>query len=244
MKLTGLLQVISTYKIYASEFLSWWPKVRSISWPPHYLPISQWGNMKMLPVPYKPIETTQSFQDHGHSPHLCGFGCNRRRSKVTRSNEVTIRFSPISRDRMEIETRKWCQTTWAIEPLRRMCILTYLDHDLTLIWPWPDLRSNFEIGITRSKSIYIKPTRRDEYDGLTFIFVSPTPKKLLMKNHLRENDSFSFDDLWSQNYWPSVKSDREPLPGHEESSPMLFLFFLAITLLETIAIACEKSLFS
>ena len=49
-----------------------------------------------------------------------------------RSNDVTIRFSPISRDRIEIETRKWRQTTWLVEPLQRMCILTYLGHDLTL----------------------------------------------------------------------------------------------------------------
>ena len=31
-----------------------------------------------------------------------------------RSNELTIHISPISRDRMDIETRKWCQTTWLV----------------------------------------------------------------------------------------------------------------------------------
>ena len=30
--------------------------------------ISLWGNMKMLPVWHKPIETTQFFQDHGQWP--------------------------------------------------------------------------------------------------------------------------------------------------------------------------------
>ena len=35
------------------------------------LPIlSLWRNMKMLPFSHKPTETTQFFQDHGHSPHL------------------------------------------------------------------------------------------------------------------------------------------------------------------------------
>ena len=48
------------------------------------------------------------------------------------SNDATIRFSPISRDRVEIWTRKWCQTTWLVERLQKMCILTYLVHDLTL----------------------------------------------------------------------------------------------------------------
>ena len=46
MKLTGLLEVISTYETYVSEFLSWWPTGQF-----HDLLItSLWGNMKMLPV--------------------------------------------------------------------------------------------------------------------------------------------------------------------------------------------------
>ena len=61
------------------------------------------------------------------------------------SNDVTIRFSSISRDRTEIETRKLCQTTWLVEPLQSMCILTYLGHDLTLTWP--ELRPNFQIDL-------------------------------------------------------------------------------------------------
>ena len=34
------------------------------------------------------------------------------------SDEVAIRLSPITRDRMEIETLKWCQMAWLVEPLR------------------------------------------------------------------------------------------------------------------------------
>ena len=56
-----------------------------------------------------------------------------------RSNEVKIRFSPVTPDRMKIETRKWCQTTWFVKPLRKICILTYFVHDLTLTWPWSKL---------------------------------------------------------------------------------------------------------
>ena len=37
---------------------------------------------------------------------------------------------------MEVETRKWCWTTWLLDTLRSMCVLTYLVHDLT---PRPDL---------------------------------------------------------------------------------------------------------
>ena len=66
MKLAGLLSLISIYKMYVSEFciLVTLGQFRD-------LPIiSIWGNMKMLPVSHKPTETTQFFQDHGHSPHL------------------------------------------------------------------------------------------------------------------------------------------------------------------------------
>ena len=48
-------------------------------------------------------------------------------------------FSPITRDRTKIETRGWCQTTCLVKTLQKICILTYLGHDLTFTWPWPDL---------------------------------------------------------------------------------------------------------
>ena len=156
MKLAGLLEVISTYKTCVSELFSWWLKVRSISWPPI---ISLWGNMKMLPVSHKPTETTQFYQDHGHSPHLWWSRCNwwlGSRGGHLRSNEVIIRFWPITRDRVEIETRKWCQATWHhlrdIDPLRSW---PYLD----LTWPeprfwnWPFKfkKYNFRTGSARRK---------------------------------------------------------------------------------------------
>ena len=91
-----------------------------------------------------------------------------------RSNEVLIRFSPISRDIIDVETRKWCQVTWLVKPLRKMCKLTYLGHDLTLAWP--DIRSKIEIDLSRSitvkvKTICFEPARRGKHDGVIF-FVS------------------------------------------------------------------------
>ena len=97
--------------------------------------------MKMLPVLHKPTETSQFFQDHDHSPHLYVPGAiddGWSREDHLRPHEVTIRFLPITRDRMEIETRKWFQTTWLVKPLRKIRILTYLGHDLTFTWPCPD----------------------------------------------------------------------------------------------------------
>ena len=125
--------------MYILEFLSWWPKVRSTLWPPHYKPTE---NIRF--VSHKPTETTQFFQDHGHSPHLWWSGCSWWSGVSGRSPEVKwghmksqyVCFSPISRDRMEIQTRKWFQTTWLVKPLRKMQIdVLGSGPDLTLTWP-------------------------------------------------------------------------------------------------------------
>ena len=137
--------------------------------------ISLWGNMKMLPVSQQPAETTQFFQDHGQSPNLWWSRCNWWLGVTERSpevNEVTIRFSPITRDRMEIETRKWCHTSWLVNLLRTICILTYFRDDLTLTWPSPDLMWNFKIVLSGSKSRFVELARRAKHDGAIFIFVS------------------------------------------------------------------------
>ena len=104
--------------------------------------IGLWGNMQMLTVLHKPIKTTQFFQEHGHSPICADHAATDDRGSRgghLRSNDAIIRFSLISRDRMEIETHKWCQTSWLVQPLSMMCILTYLGHDLTLTWSWPEM---------------------------------------------------------------------------------------------------------
>ena len=74
-----------------------------------------------------------------------------------------------TRDRKEMKTRKWCQTTWLAKMFRKICILTYLGHDLTLTWP--DLRSVFEIDLPRSKDTFFESSPRAEHDGVIFIFV-------------------------------------------------------------------------
>ena len=146
MKLAGLLCPISTYKTYVSELLSWWPRVRSISWPRHY---KSTGKCENLPVSRKLTETNHFFRIMDTHPI-----CDDRGSREghLRSHKVTIRFSPITRDIMEIETRKWCETTCLVKTLRKICISTYFGHNLS--WPdmiWSDLWSNFEIDLSRWK---------------------------------------------------------------------------------------------
>ena len=93
--------------------------------------------MEMLPISLKLTEITKFFQDRIMTNNLIcedPAATDDRGSREVHlmSHEVKISFSQITRDRMEIETRKWCQTTWLVKPLRKICILTYFGHDLTL----------------------------------------------------------------------------------------------------------------
>ena len=149
-------------------------------------------------------------------------------------------FFLITRDRMELETRKWCQTTFLVKTLRNICILTYLGNDLTLTWP--DLRSFFEIDLSRSNGTFSEPSRRAQHDGAFFIFVSLLSKKLFMENQLHvkkyfflwwplESKVLTLGQIWSKNVTGAWR----------ELSNAFLEFFLAIILLEIIANVCEKT---
>ena len=94
----------------------------------------------MLPISHKPSENTQFLNDYGHSPTCDDPGATNdwgSQGGHLRSNEVEIRFLPITRDRirMEIARHKWCQTAWLFKLLQMICILTYFGHDLMMAWP-------------------------------------------------------------------------------------------------------------
>ena len=119
---------------------------------------------------------------YGHSPNLRWSECNWRLGSWgghLRSNEITIRFSPINHDSIDIEMHKWCQTTWLIKLLQKICILTHLGNDLTLTRPWPDLRSNSETDPSRSKSLWFELARQVEHDCALFTFESFKSKHVI-----------------------------------------------------------------
>ena len=179
MKLTGLLEVISTFKMYVSEFLSWWPNGRSISWHLHYKPMGKdehafhfawtdWnhpllsGSWPLTPSVMSWLSGVTTIWQSGTDDQGSQWG-------HLRSSEVTICFSPISCDRLEIEMCKRCQTVWLIEPLQRMCILAYLGHDLTLTWPevkfwnWP----------FKGKKLMFQTGSMRQYNGvILFLYLS------------------------------------------------------------------------
>ena len=68
-----------------------------------------------------------------------------------RSPEVTNRHFPITFDQKEIETWNWCQYVRLGQANPMICNMTHFGHHVTLAWL--DLRSNFDLDL--SKSIYI-----------------------------------------------------------------------------------------
>ena len=169
MKLTGLLEFIRAHKMGVSKILSWWPKVRPISWLPI---ISLWWNMRMLPVSNKPTEVIQLCQDHGHSPHLWWSGCNWRSGVTGSSTGVKWGHNPLfankswqdgDKDAQMVPNDLACRSATA--NLRTTLLGSWL------ILTWPGLRSNFEIDASMSKSTCSEQVRRGEHYGFIFIFV-------------------------------------------------------------------------
>ena len=157
--------------------------------------------MKMLPVLHKPIEVTQFFQDHGHSPHMCRPGCNWRSGVRVRSPEVKWGhnpFLPISRDRMEIETRKGAKR---LRSSSRFGGWTYWP-TWVVIWPWPDLTWGQIFNWTfQGKKVHV-PSGLDMATTVTSFLFSYLIKKVINEIPFPwKMIIFSFDDLWSQNYW-------------------------------------------
>ena len=64
-------------------------------------------------------------------------------------------FFAITFDRNQLETWGWCHSVRLVKSHRLTCNMTYLGHPMTLTWR--DLRSNFEIDLSRIKSIWIDP---------------------------------------------------------------------------------------
>ena len=188
-----------------------------------------------------------------------------------RSHEVTISFSPITRDRMDVDTCKWCQTTLLVKPPRKMCILTYW----VMTWPWRvngaklnllSLRSRhglsnavcrLSLSLTRGQILKLtlqgqtvgicsEPAWRGEPDGVIFIFISLISKSCQWKTISVKNDNFQLEDLWSKDCWPQIKCDQKHYRGIKRALQCFsFEFFLPIILLEIIAIVCPKiSIFS
>ena len=84
-----------------------------------------------------------------------------------------------------------------------MYILTYLGHQITLTYL--DLRSNFDLDLSRSDYTSFDASWRDKHDRVKITVLSFETKKLLSKNYFGPIWPF---DLWWPQFWPELKNYR------------------------------------
>ena len=81
--------------------------------------------------------------------------------------------------------------------------LTYLGHRVTL--PWLDLRSNFDLDLSRSNYTWFDAPGQDKHDGIKIVSLPLKLKILSSKNGF--GIFWNFDPWWPQ-FWPEPKNDR------------------------------------
>ena len=116
-----------------------------------------------------------------------------------RSLEVTNSFLPITWVLNE-ETWDWCHWVCLGKAHRMMYNLTYLGHRVTL--PWLDLRSNFDLDLSRSYYTWFDAPWRGKHDGIKIVALPLKLKILSSKNHFGK--FWNFDPWWPQ-FWPEPK---------------------------------------
>ena len=119
---------------------------------------------------------------------------------------------------MDIETRKWCQTTWLINPLAH-----WYAHCPTSVmtWPWPDLTwGQILKSIFQGQRNMLRTGSMSQTWWCYFFRFSHITKVISSKPSFWKRIIFPFDDLWRQNCRPKVNYDRKTLLGHEKSYTM------------------------
>ena len=120
--------------------------------------------------------------------------------EVTRGHQ---QFLPITWEPNEIETWDCCHCVCLRKANRMMYNLTYLGHRITL--PWLDLRSNFDLDLSRSNYTWFDAPWRDKHVGIKIVGLPLKLKILSSKN--RFGKFWNFDPWWPQ-FWPEPKNDR------------------------------------
>ena len=201
MKLSEYDEVISAYKIYISDFWYRWPQVRSFLRPPHYKSMGK----KLTPLYLlwrKPI-WVESYRI-GQLWTIRAKSCIAYPSKGhLRSPEVTNRHLSITFDPKEIETWDLCQYVRLGLANRLICNMTHFGHHVTLAWL--DLRSNFDLDLSKSFYIWFDAPEQDKHYGIKFVALTLKLKILSSKNRFEK--FWNFDPWWPQ-FWHEPKNDR------------------------------------
>ena len=108
--------------------------------------------------------------------------------------------------RSKWETWDSCHCVCLRKAYRMMYNLTYLGHRVAL--PWLDLRSNFDLDLSRSNYTLLDAPWRDKHDRVTIVVLSFKTKTLSPKNQFGQIWHF---DLWWPQFWPELKNDRSSI---------------------------------
>ena len=112
-------------------------------------------------------------------------------------------FFQITWDTNEIETWDWCHCVCLRKAHWMMYKLTYLGHQVTL--PWLDLRSNFDLDLSRSNYTWFDAPWRDKHDGIKIVALPLNLNILSSKNRFVK--FWNFDPWWPQ-FWPESKNNK------------------------------------
>ena len=110
---------------------------------------------------------------------------------------------PITWEPNEIEKWDCCHCVCLRKAHRMIYNLTYLGHRVTL--PWLDLRSNFELDLSRSNYTWFDAPWRDKHDGINIVAIPLKLQILSSKN--RFGKFWNFGPWWPQ-FWPEPENDQ------------------------------------
>ena len=122
-------------------------------------------------------------------------------------------FLGISFDWIEIQTRSLYHCVCFVKAHRLICNMTYMNQHMTLTRD--DLRSNFEIDLSRSSSICFEPARRAKHIDVKIMFLPSILQYLFTKNYLHIKRYF--DLWWPQEPW--ILTEAQNLYGDVGSPP-------------------------
>ena len=100
-------------------------------------------------------------------------------------------FLGITFDWIEIQTRGLYHWVCCVKAHGLICNMAYMNQHMTLTWD--DLRSNFEIDLSRSSSIYFEPARRAKHIDVKIMVLTLILHDLFTKNYFHIKRYF---DLW------------------------------------------------
>ena len=120
--------------------------------------------------------------------------------EVTRGHQ---QFLPITWEPNAIERWDCCHCVCLRKAHRMMYNLTFFGHRVTL--PWLDLRSSFDLDLSRSNYTWFDAPWRDKHDGIKIVALPLKLKILSSKNRLGKFWNF---DPWWPNFWPEPKMTK------------------------------------